>query len=437
MLDLLMSAPVLLKVLVALVLILVFNRICGQLVVSVAMGTLVLAAWSGHSPAAMGRIVWGRVWSLDNTLLLVVIFQVIALSSQMSATGVMGDLLTAVRDLVSKRAAMAVLPALIGLLPMPGGALFSAPLVESCDSDGSLPAQLKALTNHWFRHVWEYWWPLYPGVLLAMQITDLEVWQFMLIGIPLTLCALVAGRVFLLHRIPPDEEPPRGRSVGTVHRVLVLLLPIFVVIGSYGVIRLLYVGLTHLRPGLPEMNRYVPMLIGLCGSTLVLQLQRPLGRAQWKRVVLSRQAINMVVLVTMVRVYGAFIEAKLPDGTALVAQMHTEMAQWGIPAIAITMLLPLIAGLATGLSMGFVGASFPIVMSLVGDNPDAAVRMATAVLAYGFGYVGQLLSPVHVCLVVTSEYFRTPVLANAAGLIKPVAVVLTGALAMHFLMGLF
>ena len=435
--DVLLAAPVLVKVLAALVLILVFNRICGQLVVSVAMGTLVLAAWSGHSLDAMGAIAWERVWSLDNTLLLVVVFQVIVLSSQMSATGVMGDLLIAVRDLVSKRAAMAVLPALIGLLPMPGGALFSAPLVESCDSDGSLPPQLKALTNHWFRHVWEYWWPLYPGVLLAMQITRLEVWQFMLMGIPLTLCALAAGRVFLLHRIPPDEEPPRGRSVGTVHRVLVLLLPIVVVIGSYAVVRLSYAGLLCAFRNLPGMNRYLPMLVGLCGSMVVLQVQRPLGRAQWKRVLLSRQALNMVILVTMVRVYGAFIEAPLPGGTALVAQMHAEMARWGIPVMAITMLLPLIAGLATGLSIGFVGASFPIVMSLVGDSPDAALRMATAVLAYGFGYVGQLLSPVHVCLVVTSEYFKTPVLANAASLLKPVLVILAGALAMHFLLGLF
>jgi hypothetical protein len=60
--------------------------------------------------------------------------------------------------------------------------------------------------------------------------------------------------------------------------------------------------------------------------------------------------------------------------------------------------------------------------------------MATAVVAYGFGYVGQLLSPVHVCLVVTSEYFKTSVLANTAGMLKPVLVILTGALVMHFLL---
>ena len=434
--DVILSAPVLAKVLGALMLILVVNRLCGRLIVSVAVGALVLGVWSGHSPATMARVAWGRVWSLDSTLLLIVIFQVIALSSQMSATGVMGDLLTAVRGLVSRRAAMAVLPAMIGLLPMPGGALFSAPLVESCDSDGSLPARLKSQANHWFRHIWEYWWPLYPGVLLAMKITRLEVWQFMLMGIPLSVCAAAAGWVFVLRRIPPDGGPPRDRNAATARRVLVLLLPILVVIGSYAAIRLSHVALSRAWAGAPGMNRYVPMLVGLCAAMLVLQLQRPVGRGRWRRVLLSPQAGKMVALVAMVLVYGAFIEAELPDGRPLVAHMHAEMEQWGIPVLAIVMLLPLVSGLATGLSVGFVGASFPIVMSLIGTDPDTNVRMATTVLAYGFGYVGQLLSPVHVCLIVTSEYFKTEVLGNALSLLKPVAVVLAGALLMHFLFGL-
>ena len=42
----------------------------------------------------------------------------------------------------------------------------------------------------------------------------------------------------------------------------------------------------------------------------------------------------------------------------------------------------------------------------------------------------------HVCLIVTSKYFKTEVLGNALSLLKPVAVVLAGALLMHFLFGL-
>lgn len=430
--DVLTAAPVIVKVLGALLLILVINRLCGKLIVSVAVGALVLAVWSEHSAGAMGRIAWGRVWSLETLLLMVVIWQVIALSSQMSASGVMEDLLSATQALVSRRASMAVLPAVIGLLPMPGGALFSAPLVDSCDPDGCLHPQLKTLTNHWFRHIWEYWWPIYPGVLLAMKITGLDVWQFMLMGIPLSICAVLAGWLFLLRRVPPDELPPRGRSAASVGRLLVLLLPIGMVIGCYAVVRLAHAGLSRAWPATPGLNRYAPMLVGLCGAMLVLQLQRPLPRARWREVLFSSRAANMVAIVMMVLIYGAFIDADLPDGRPLVAHMHAEMNEWGIPVLAVVMLLPLVSGLATGLSMGFVGASFPIVMSLAG--PDLGSRMGIAVLAYGFGFVGQLLSPVHVCLVVTSEYFKTQLLANVVAMLKPVAVVLAGSLLMYFIL---
>jgi hypothetical protein len=139
----------------------------------------------------------------------------------------------------------------------------------------------------------------------------------------------------------------------------------------------------------------------------------------------------MVAIVVMVLVYGAFVEAKLPSGERLVERMQAEMAQWGIPLTAIIVLLPLVSGLSMGLSAGFVGASFPIVMSLVGEQPALRELLSTTVLAYGFGYMGMLLSPVHVCLIVTSEHFHIGVLRNVAGMLKPAAVMLVITVLVH------
>jgi len=435
--EFLLSAPVTAKVLGALFVIVLANRFCRHLLVSVAIGALTLALWSGHSAAAMSQIAWNGLSDVSNLLLVVAVTQVIWLSSQMSATGVMEELVSTMRRLVSRRAAMAALPAVIGLLPMPGGALFSAPLVDSLDTDGGVSPQLKAQTNHWFRHVWEYWWPLYPGVLLAMKLTGLEVWQFMLLGVPLSVLAVGAGYVFLLRRIGAEGRTSEGAQQGASRRsdalrsFLHLVFPIALVIASYAAVRLLYGGLRHLAPNAPPMNRFVPMIVGLCAAMLALQWQRPLGWAGWRRILLSRRVLDMAAIVVAVLVYGEFTKARLPGGQLLVAQMHAEMAAWGIPIAAVIMLLPLISGLSMGLSYGFVGASFPIVMSLLGPNPPLRAVLSTTVLAYGFGYIGMLLSPVHVCLIVTSEHFRTGVLRNAAGLLRPAAVMLAATVAMH------
>jgi hypothetical protein len=97
--------------------------------------------------------------------------------------------------------------------------------------------------------------------------------------------------------------------------------------------------------------------------------------------------------------------------------------------LAIVMLLPFVVGLTTGVCVGFVGASFPVVFSLLGPEAATGERLATLVLAYGFGYMGMMLSPVHVCLIVTNEHFRTRLVHSLRGLLAPAAAVLAGVLA--------
>jgi len=127
----------------------------------------------------------------------------------------------------------------------------------------------------------------------------------------------------------------------------------------------------------------------------------------------------MALLVLAVRIYGAFIEAETPAGLYLVDQMRVELSNWGIPLLALVMILPFVTGLATGMAVGYIGASFPIVLSLIGNSPSIGEMLSMTVLAYGFGYIGFLLSPVHVCLVVTSEHFHTSVVKNMFELLKP------------------
>ncbi len=436
MLELVQSAPVLVKVLGSLGMILVMTRFCKYLAVSIAVGTLLLGFWCGHSLPEMLEIAWARFWSVDNFLLLFVIFQVIALSSQMAETGIMPDLVDAVRARVSPRGSMAVLPAVIGLLPMPGGALFSAPLVDSCDVNGTIHPRLKAQTNYYYRHIWELWWPLYPGVILAMSITRLQPWHFMIFGVPLGLCAVVAGYFFLLKRIEFDpveyESTVRPKPQ---EGFFSLVAPIIVIVVCYALMKGGYMVAEKKMAGVPPLNKYVPMMFGIFAAMLYLSRKRPLEAGAWKRILISKRTLSLAVVVAIVRIYGAIIESPLPSGVELVEQMRTEMDAWGIPMLAVLMVIPFVSGLTTGLAVGFIGASFPIVMNLVGQDAAASVMLPATALAYSFGYAGMLLSPLHVCLIVTSEHFRTPILRNIAGLVKPALIVMVAAFLLYLLLG--
>lgn len=414
---------IILKILTSLAVIIVINKFLSNQILGVLAGTLLLAFWAGHGPSAVLSISWLRFSTIDNIFLLIVIFIVIILSAQMKETGIMDDLVLSITQRFSQKKSMAILPAVIGLLPMPGGALFSAPLVDSCDTGQRLDPLLKTRINYWFRHVWEYWWPLYPGVLLAIDISGLPVPIFMAALMPVTLFSIIGAWFFLLRKVEKNTISHDLKERKSLYHLIFLLSPIIIVMAAYAFISILI-------PQIGGFTKYLPIAIGIMISIIYLQLIRPLGFSAWKKIVFSKKIVDMVLLVALIRIYGAFIEGRLPDGTMMMETLRTELSAAGISAYILIMFIPFICGVSTGIALGTVGAAMPIVISLIGPDPDFPLLVSTTVLAYSFGHVGQLLSPVHVCLLVSNEYFKVGLGKSLLGIVKPAIVVLSAGLAL-------
>ena len=421
MITFFLSVPIIIKILISLAAIILLNKILSNQIVAILAGTVLLVLWVGHNPENAGLIAWNRFSHIDNIFLLVVVYIIILLSSQMKETGMMEDLVQVITKKFSRTTSMAVLPAVIGLLPMPGGAMFSAPLVNSCDPDSILDNSLKTRINYWFRHVWEYWWPLYPGVLLAIDISGLPVSRYMLFMFPISIFTIAGAWFFLLRKanklnktgkVAPEPEQA-GKGFGLF---LFSVSPIIMIMSIYSLLSIFF-------PVIPETSKYLPMTVGILVSIIYLQAVRPLPAGVWKKIAISKMARNLVILVALIRIYGAFIEGPGPDGTPLMEILRLELSTAGISPYLLILLIPLVCGISTGIAIATVGAAFPIVFSLIGPEPGFALTMSTTVLAYSLGHVGQLLSPVHVCLLVSNEYYGIGLFQSLKGLWKPALVV--------------
>ena len=84
--------------------------------------------------------------------------------------------------------------------------------------------------------------------------------------------------------------------------------------------------------------------------------------------------------------------------------------------------------MATGIALGFVGTSFPIIFSLLGPDPSLKNILIMVIIGYGFGQIGQLISPVHVCNVVTNRYFNTNLFKNTLFIAKPCLFIAAGSI---------
>ncbi len=93
----------------------------------------------------------------------------------------------------------------------------------------------------------------------------------------------------------------------------------------------------------------------------------------------------------------------------------------GLPPLLVLTTLPFLAGVMTGLTIAFVGITFPILMPLMGGAPPSLGLLA---LAFGSGFAGVMLSPVHLCLVLSGEYFNADMARVYQRLWLPSALVL-------------
>ena len=405
--DFLFSIPYLVRILLSLFAILFFQKVTRRLDAAMVLGMAMLAAWTGQSARSALAIAGDRLFSFDMLFLAFVIAGVIWLSSLMAETGIMKDLVASLRTRLSRRALLAALPAVVGLLPMPAGALFSCPLLDDADADGRLGNYQKTTINYWFRHGWEFWWPLYPGVLLALDMSGLAIWKFVLLMCPLFLAAAFSGYVFLLRGTPGGGPAPRGEGD---RPFLPLVLPILTVVGVYAILFLV-------APSTSRFNKYLPMAIGIVCGLAVMQLLRPASMAAWRKTLFSRRWLSLVLVIILARLYGAFIEARLGDGVPLMEHVRGELDTFGIPAVLLIVLIPFVSGLTTGITVGYIGASFPVVLSLAGPGPEGLY--AAIVLGYASGFAGMMLSPIHVCLIVTNDYFKTSMTGSIRTLLKP------------------
>jgi len=417
-LSLTMEIPALIKVLGVFALILFLNRLRLALSLSLFLGSLALGWGMAMDLEGLWRSVLRSLTQVQTISLFLIVGSILIISRLMQESGHLNRIVAGFSRLSGdERSAGLVLPALIGLLPMPGGALFSAPMVESTFRRHGLSGEEQTAVNYWFRHIWEYWWPLYPAVVLAVALLQVKTWQFILVMAPMTAVMILAGIIFILKPIPSKAQArertiSRADLMGFLWEIMPILIVVLVIIlleGSAGLLKPL-----GIASGLP------PALSILPGLWVSLLWVRRVNRIPFHRVreaVWNRGILSILLLVAAIMIFQGIMK----DSRA-VSEIRSELLASRIPILLVVVLMPFLSGLITGIGIGFVGTAFPLIIPLfpAGSTWDF---LSYAALAYVLGFTGMMLSPVHLCFLVTKDYFRAGLLASYRRFYKPLLAV--------------
>jgi len=276
-----------------------------------------------------------------------------------------------------RRTAAAVLPPLIGLMPMPGGSLLSAPLVANVMSDEKYPPDLRTVTNYWFRHIVEFFWLIYPGLILTEAITGMPLREVSLMQLPMTLVMIIVGYFFFIKLIDAGSGEG-GNFFKVAWNLLRTIWPIALAVGLYGLLN-------------------IELVLSVLLSILILIVVARPCRAMLVTSLKAGFSYKLVLLIFGILSFQTVLELAGAIETiprlAAVAHLPTEV---------VIFLVCFVSGLLTGLVAAYVAMGYTILAAFL-YQPD--LHPGYIFLAYLSGYVGVMLSPSHLCLILTNEFF--------------------------------
>ena len=285
------------------------------------------------------------------------------------------------------RLVIAALPALVGLLPMVGGAMFSAPMVDEVGDRLGASSGRRTFINYWFRHIWEPIFSLYPSMLLATELLNKTVFQLAAATWPITAAAVTGGLLLGLLKLPRrgDGDPPAASRAQNLRKLIDSVWPIILVVTL---------------PLVLQVDERVDLILGLVLTiALTMAVKRvPPGN-------LGTILRKHIPWHTVVVIFSALIFRRVLEQSGAVDAVSGALTELNLPVPLVAFTVPFISGLLTGLMAAAYSVGFPVVLPLIVADGGFVSPAWTAWLVTG-GFIGVMSSPLHLCLALTRVYFR-------------------------------
>jgi integral membrane protein (TIGR00529 family) len=293
-------------------------------------------------------------------------------------TGLMQKMTSATQTLVSnKKFSIISMPLIIGMLPSLGGAYLSAPMVDSATRNTPISKEEKAFINYWYRHPWELILPLYPGIVLASAVSGVSLRDLILLNFPIAVIFFTIGFLLSMENLKNEKKSIKSQDI---YNSLLSFIPILLVL-------------------LPVIIFKIDLSITLFLNILFLCFYFKKNLKETFSILKYGFTLDVIVLV-----FGVMIFKEMLQLSGAVDGIAKAITDAQIPYLIIFITLPFFVGLITGISVGFVGSTFPILLQL---KETLSYEIS---IAFVSGYAGVLLSPLHLCLILTKDYFKADIL---------------------------
>ncbi len=300
---------------------------------------------------------------------------------------------------------VSILPAIIGLLPVAGGALMSAPLVEAETDKLGLKADKKTYVNVWFRHTIFPVYPVSQVLILTALLTGFTVTSIIIRQIPVVISMVIVGYLIGLWKTPKAEETENSKtSLGSeLKRFTITFSPILATIVAV-------VGF--------NVDVAIAAFIGVAVLIII---------AKPNLKVFKKPFMSWAIYGITIAAYGAFLLRNVAEIMGISQVFEVFVANGSIDNLLLLITIPAVLAFFIGSPFGAVAISYSILEGIISFTPKSAA------LLYISSYLGYVIAPTHLCLVLTADYFKCSLEKLYKYLIPSLAVSLATAISVYIL----
>jgi integral membrane protein (TIGR00529 family) len=298
----------------------------------------------------------------------------------MEESGQMDGLVNNLR--IGKKPFLAISPALIGMLPVPGGALLSAPLVEKVGKE--IKPEVKASLNVWFRHVLFLIYPISSVLIVSTKIAGLEVYDVLPYLFPFFIFSLLIGYIFFLRGIEGKITYAKKFSIKDlmIPLTIIILVPII----DFSIQKIFDLPIR-------EISLIIAVIASLLLSLLLSDLHATKVLTVSKKMRIWYFALIIVGMFAFLNIFKA---SGVPE----------MIASANFSKIILCVVIGFLLGLVTGRIQ--VPASIIIPIYLTSSKLNFMQPSAFAITFFSI-FLGYVISPIHPCVSVSVEYFKTQI----------------------------
>ncbi len=325
-------------------------------------------------------------------------FGIILLSQLYRETGVINRLSESIGKLINNpKIVLSVLPAVIGLLPVAGGALMSAPLVDVEAEKLKLKPDRKAYVNLWFRHTVFPVYPLNPPIITTALLTGVAIPLIILRQIPVVAVMVVVGLIVGFWRVPnvknkqiPSEQHKHNSNFKDF---MISFSPLLATIVTAIVLDSIPSFLIPFGLSQNGFDVVIAVLVGLIVMTAISKLDFAVFAKPFK---------TWGIYGITFAAYGAFLLRTMMVKAGISSIFSSLVTSGSIDITLLLIIAPAVFGLLTGSPAGGVAVSVSI-LSGIFSVPFAP---KVAALVYISAYLGYTIAPTHLCFTFTADYFK-------------------------------